>query len=111
LLHHILDEVGYLLSLKKLDSGEQLRSDETLSRAVVRSLEVIGEAASKIDPELRAVHSEVPWPKMVAIRNRLIHGYMGINYNIVVSVLRNEIPALQSQIEEILLHLDDASDT
>ena len=110
LLRHILDEAVYLLSLKAIDSGEQLRSDETLSRAVVRSLEVIGEAASKVEPEFRSTYPEVPWVKMVAIRNRLIHGYMGIDYNTVLNVLRNEVPALRGQVEAILVRLGDASD-
>ena len=81
-------------------------SAETLSRAVVRSLEVIGEAASKLDFTFRAEHPQVAWAKIVAIRNRLIDDYMGINYNIVVDVLNNEIPALRGQVETILSGLE-----
>ena len=108
-MHHILDEVSYLSTLDRFDSGDRLRADETLSRAVVRSLEVIGEAASKLDSSFRALHPQIAWARMIAIRNRLIHDYMGINFNIVVDVLNNEIPVLRGQIETILSDLE--SDT
>jgi len=94
-LLHMVDEVRYLRSLNHIRDGSSLNSEPTVSRAVIRSLEVIGEAASNIDEEYRSQHPEVPWRRIVALRNRLIHGYMGINYNIVVNVLHNEIPELE----------------
>ena len=64
--------------------------------------EIIGEAASNIDETYRGAHPEIPWKHMIAFRNRLVHGYMGINYNIVVHVLQNEISTLRSKIESLL---------
>ena len=101
-LHHINDEIRFLQSLPEFTGGQSLQSDDVRSRAVVRSLEIIGEAASKIDPDFRARHEWIPWRRIIALRNRLIHDYMGINFNIVVSVLRNEIPRLAEQLKELL---------
>lgn len=101
-LNHINDEVRFLQSLPRFSDGPSLKNDAIRSRAVVRSLEVIGEAASKIDPHFRAEHEEIPWRRIIALRNRLIHDYMGINFNIVVNVLHNEIPRLADQLDRLL---------
>jgi len=100
-LRHIHDEIEFLQSLPRIPDGTSLRSDPVQSRAVVRSLEIIGEAASKIDADFRAKHDTIPWRRIIALRNRLIHDYMGINFNIVVNVLHNEIPRLAEQLESL----------
>ncbi len=101
-LHHINDEIRFLQSLPQFPDGAALKNDAVQSRAVVRSLEIIGEAASKIDPDFRARHTEIPWRRIIALRNRLIHDYMGVNFNIVVNVLKNEVPLLERQLERLL---------
>jgi uncharacterized protein with HEPN domain len=101
-LHHISDEIRFLRSLPAFTDGSTLKNDPVMSRAVVRSLEIIGEAASKIEPEFRTKHAEIPWRRIIALRNRLIHGYMGINFNIVVNVLQNEVPRLAEQLRGLL---------
>ena len=101
-INHIDDEIRFLQSLPKFSDGTSLKNDAVRSRAVVRSLEVIGEAASKIDAEFRAEHPEIPWRRIIALRNRLIHDYMGINFNIVVNVLQYEVPRLADQLERLL---------
>jgi uncharacterized protein with HEPN domain len=73
----------------------------------VRSLEVIGEAASNLPAQFRRTNKQVAWPRIIALRNRLIHGYMGINYNIVVNVLQNEVPVLKRQIVPLMEPSDD----
>ncbi len=101
-LLHIIDEIRFLQSLPAFVDGASLKNDPVQSRAVVRSLEVIGEAASRIDPDFRADHAEIPWSRIIALRNRLIHDYMGINFNIVVNVLQVEVPQLANQIERLI---------
>ncbi len=101
-LRHINDEIGFLQSLPEFFDGETLKNDAVQSRAVVRSLEIIGEAASKIDPDFRKKHDEIPWRRIIALRNRLIHDYMGINFNIVVNVLQNEVPQLAEQLKGLI---------
>jgi len=60
----------------------------------LRNLELIGEAATHIPEEIRTAHSEIPWRMIVATRNRLIHAYLGIDDDIIWSIIQEDIPAL-----------------
>ena len=102
-LKHIQDESNYLLSLMERGlTREQFLEDETLKRAVVRSLEIIGEATKKIPADFKVKWKTVRWKDMAGMRDRLIRDYMGVNYLIVWDVLKNKIPVLHKQILEVL---------
>ena len=77
-------------------------ADETLRRAFVRSLEIIGEAAKKIPETFRGQYPEVQWRAMTGMRDRLIHDYLGVDYQLVWDVIQNRIPELRRQIASIL---------
>ena len=77
--------------------------DETLKRAIVRSLEIIGEATKKIPADFKVKWSNIQWKNMAGMRDRLIHDYIGVNYNIVWDVVTNKIPSISVQINQILL--------
>ena len=98
-LRHIYDECLFILSVigKDLTKDEFLK-DETIKRAVVRSLEIIGEASKKIPADFKIKWESVNWKNMAGMRDRLIHDYMGINYSIVWDVVKNKIPELNEQI-------------
>ena len=81
---------------------EQFSSDEKLVDAVVRNLEIIGEAAKKIPPEIREKHPDVEWKKACAFRDVLAHSYFGIDLEIVWDIVRNKIPTLKKNILAIL---------
>jgi uncharacterized protein with HEPN domain len=99
LLRHILDEADYLLrSSKDLQKSEFLEN-ETLRRAFVRSLEVIGEAAKKIPSEEREGIPGIEWRAMTGMRDRLIHDYLGVDYELVWDVITRKIPELREMIE------------
>jgi uncharacterized protein with HEPN domain len=83
-------------------SKDNFLEDETLKRAVVRSLEIIGEATKKIPADFKVKWSSIQWKNMAGMRDRLIHDYIGVNYSIVWDVLINKIPALNAQIQEVL---------
>lgn len=71
-----------------------LDDDRQLLFAIVRAIEVVGEAAARISPESRALAPLVPWQSIVSMRNRLIHGYFDIDRSIVWKTAREELPAL-----------------
>lgn len=101
-LQHILDEIRYLSeNLPGLDREQFLR-DPTLQRAFVRSIEVIGEAAKQIPESLRQQYPLIEWRAITGMRDRLIHGYFGVDYEIIWDVVRNKVPILEKEIRQIL---------
>ena len=101
-LRHILAEANYLLEASREISRSEFLKSETLRRAFVRSLEVIGEAAKKVPENVRQQHAAVDWRAMAGLRDRLIHGYFGVDHDLVWDVITNKIPVLQREIERIL---------
>lgn len=101
-LKHILAEADYLLSRSAGLTFEEFVVDETLRRAFVRSLEIIGEATKKVPDEFRASHPTVEWRAMAGMRDRLIHDYFGVDYELVWDVVRHRIPKLRDQMASIL---------
>ncbi len=101
-LRHISDECAYLLTVSVNLTKNNFLDDETLKRAVVRSLEIIGEASKKIPADYKVLWGSIEWKNMAGMRDRLIHDYMGVNYSIVWDVLVNKIPSLANQINEVL---------
>ena len=101
-LRHIRVEVEYLQGSCAGLSLEEFLADETLRRAVVRSLEIIGEAAKKVPEEFRTSYPAIEWRAMSGMRDRLIHDYFGVDYELVWDVVQNRIPILQHQISSIL---------
>jgi uncharacterized protein with HEPN domain len=81
---------------------EQFVKDEKTKDAVVRNLEIIGEAANQIPKEIQQKFSNVPWAQIIAMRNRMIHGYFTIDYRIVWDIAKIDIPSLKKELELIL---------
>ena len=107
-LQHILEECQYVRSVVPDDAKMyEFLSDETLKRAVTRSLEIIGEATKKIPVDVKFRWNTISWRQMAGMRDKLIHDYMGINYMIVWDVAKNIIPVLIPQIEEIISAEED----
>jgi uncharacterized protein with HEPN domain len=77
-------------------------SDETLRRASVRSLEVIGEATKKLPAGFRSAHADIEWRPMARMRDRLIHDYIGVDYELVWEVVQVKIPELRARLREIV---------
>ncbi len=102
-LKHILDECDYIKSVITKDlSKDDFFENETLKRAVIRSLEIIGEATKKITADIKFKWNSISWKNMAGMRDRLIHDYMGVNYTIVWDVVKNIIPELHEQISKVI---------
>jgi uncharacterized protein with HEPN domain len=76
--------------------------NELAQTAIIRWIEIIGEAARGLSTDLRQVHPEVPWRQMVAMRNVVVHGYFDIDSELVWSVVKNDLPKLAKQIRAIV---------
>ena len=102
-LNHISDEIQYILSVITHEITRDIfLRDETLKRAVVRSLEIIGEATKNIPSDIKYKWGSIKWKYMAGMRDKLIHDYMGVNYNIVWDVVKNKIPELKEQIDIVI---------
>jgi uncharacterized protein with HEPN domain len=101
-LRHILLEADYLGTIQPTLTRASLDEDPTLQRAVVRSLDVIGEATKRVPAEIREAHPQVQWRSMARMRDRLVHDYFGVDLDIVWDVLQHKIPPLREELRRIL---------
>ncbi len=83
-------------------SRDELNTNRMLTLALVKDIEIIGEAASIISAECRARYSQLPWVQIIGMRNRLTHAYFEVNLDIVWQVVTNDLPALVMELEEII---------
>lgn len=102
LLRHIRDEVIFVLQATTDKTQEEVEKDPVLSRAIIRSLEIVGEASNKLDADFRGLYPHVEWNKIIATRHRLIHEYFGVDYDIVWGVIMEKLPDLLDDVNEII---------
>lgn len=100
-LRHIRDSIDRILSYTE-GGRESFFSSLMVQDAVVRNLEIIGEAAKNLPREVRTLQSEIPWKQMAGMRDKLIHEYFGVDLYMVWSVVEDELPELREQIDELL---------
>ncbi len=98
LLEDILIECDYLSSTTARLTLEDFLADETAKRAFARSLEIIGEAVKGLPSDIVTRWPEIPWRRMAGMRDRLIHGYLAVDYSLVWDVAVNHIPQLREGI-------------
>jgi uncharacterized protein with HEPN domain len=101
-LRHMVEAARDAVSFIEGKTRADLDSDRMRSLALVRCIEVIGEAASRLSPEFQQAHPEVPWPVIVATRNRLIHAYFDINLDIVWNTVVQDLPPLIETLEALI---------
>ncbi len=88
----------------RLDIDSFLKDDKTID-AVVRNFEIIGEAANRIDHDFRVTYPEIEWNRIRGFRNRIVHDYFGIDYEIVWAIIQNDIKGFIQQLENLILTL------
>ena len=102
-LRHILDECEFILrTTSELDELSELLKDEILKKAIERSLSIIGEASKKIPVDIKLKWNSIEWKSIAGMRDKLVHDYSGISYRVVWDVIKEKIPKLKLQIEEVL---------
>jgi uncharacterized protein with HEPN domain len=101
-IRHILDAAREAISFADGRSRTDLDTDRKLNLSLVRLLEIIGEAARGISEEFRQNHPDLPWNKMVGMRDRLIHGYFDVNLDVVWETVTQDLPSLINQLEKIV---------
>jgi uncharacterized protein with HEPN domain len=101
-LHHILDEIEFLLKVTKGLDYESFLQNDLLTRATARSIEIIGEASKNLSSEFRKRHKDVAWKQFAGMRDKVIHQYFGVNWVIVWDVVHSVFPDVKHRIEQIL---------
>ncbi len=98
----MIDHASEAVAMASGKNREDLDTDRKLNLALVRLLEIVGEAASRTPPEERAQHSQIPWGQIVGLRNRLIHGYDSVDLDILWQIVTKDLPALIEALEQIV---------
>ncbi len=98
----MLDHAKEAVSLARGKTRADLDTDRLLNLSLVRLLEIIGEAATRIPKAQRNRYSDIPWSEIVSLRNRLIHGYDMVDFDILWQIVANDLPPLIEKLERIL---------
>jgi len=100
---HIRDSIDKISLYTQNISQDTFINNTMIQDAVLRQIEVIGEASRNISEDFMEKYQDVPWKRMIGMRNKVIHDYFGVNLSIVWSAVKNEIPPLKSFIDKIIV--------
>ena len=103
-IQHMLERAREAVGMTSGRSRSDLDTDRMLNLALVRLMEVIGEAAGRVPEDFRSQHSQVPWRDITDLRNRLIHGYDSVDFDRLWMIIQDDLPPLIEQLEMIVEH-------
>jgi uncharacterized protein with HEPN domain len=98
----MLDYAREAVDMAKGNTAIELEKDRKLALALTHLVEMIGEAASQVPPEVRDNYPSIPWPKVIGMRNRLIHGYDFVDYAILWTTITDDLLPLITELESII---------
>lgn len=101
-LRHMLEHAREAVEICRRRCRSDLDADRLLNLALVRLIEVVGEAASKVSGDVREGNPDIPWREIVAMRNRIIHGYDAVDFDILWAVIQQDLPDLIPRLERLL---------
>jgi len=99
-LAHMLDYARMAQSVSTGRTREHLDTDTLFSLGVVRALEVVGEAANRVSPAGRQRLPNIPWPKIIGLRNRIVHGYDLLDRDVIWGIISNDLQPLIAELEK-----------
>ncbi len=99
---HVRDAIQLIEKFTEGHTKEKFLQDELVQSAVVRQIEIIGEATKNISEQFRKKYPQIPWSDIARMRDKLIHQYFGVNVNRVWEVVKGDVPKLKEKIREIL---------
>jgi len=106
---YIKDILQSILQIESFVEGlryEEFLKDDKTASAVIRKLEIIGEAAKQVPTRMRQTHPKLPWTEMARMRDKLIHGYFGVDHEIVWKVVKERLPEVKTNLKKIIDQLD-----
>ena len=101
-LSDIVESIENIESFSKGITKDKFEKNKLRQSAVIRQLEIIGEAASNIESDYRANNAEIPWRTIIGLRNVLIHDYMDVDLDVVWQIITQDLPVLAMQVDKIL---------
>ncbi len=110
-LRDILDAIEKVEQFTERTDFEQFRCDAKTVFAVVRALEIIGEAANKVSPTVKRRYSGVPWRDISDFRNKLAHEYFGVNLNVVWIAVQRDLPRLKPMVASIIREVESQGES
>lgn len=101
-LQHMLDAISNIKTFTENVDANEFKNNELVQSAVIRQIEIIGEATKKVSDKTKAHYPDVPWRDIAGMRDKLIHGYFGVDIDAVWDTIQRDIPTLQQYVEKIL---------
>jgi uncharacterized protein with HEPN domain len=101
-LRQMLDHIDEAIALAQNQTRKDLESDRVLFLALLKLVEIVGEAAWRISEPFQSAHPEIPWREIIGTRNRLVHGYDSVDSDILWAIVTADFPSLSRQIKTLL---------
>jgi uncharacterized protein with HEPN domain len=104
-IDHILDSINKIESYTKNLTKNGFSKNELVQDAVIRNIEIIGEASKKVSRDLKHTYSKIPWKDISGMRDKLIHDYIGVDVDVIWTTIKRDLPILKNQMAEIKSYL------
>jgi uncharacterized protein with HEPN domain len=101
-IEHILNCIRKINEFSEGLSKKEFKKNELVQDAVIRNIEIIGEASKKVSSDLKKTYYKIPWKEISGMRDKLIHDYLGVDTDVVWQTIKEDIPSLKLLLEEIL---------
>ena len=100
-IKHMFDAAQKAITFTNNRTFQDLEEDEMLALALVKLIEIVGEAASRVSKDYQANHTQIPWSAMIGMRNRLVHAYFDINLKILWQTTQEDLPSLMEELNKL----------